>query len=114
MTDPLSPQDRRGKQENWEKTVNRKQERKLRAKRGPDQSWIFGFGTFGLVGWSVAVPTLLCIALGVWIDANWPSRISWTLNLLFIGVIIGCVNAWFWVSREGRSRQTTHRHEEEE
>lgn len=55
---------------------------------------------FGLVGWAVALPTLLGIAPGLWIDERWPGPISWTLNLLIIGVLIGCLNAWYWVSKE--------------
>jgi ATP synthase protein I len=55
---------------------------------------------FGLVGWSVAIPTLLGVTLGIWIDLKWPSRYSWTLMFLIIGVLLGCLNAWFWLSRE--------------
>lgn len=60
----------------------------------------FGLGMFGLVGWSVSIPTVVGVALGVWIDYKWPSQYSWTLMLLVIGIVIGCLNAWFWVSRE--------------
>ncbi len=59
---------------------------------------------FGLVGWSVAVPTLIGIALGTWIDRTWPGEVSWTLTLLFVGVVIGCANAWRWIQRESRRR----------
>jgi ATP synthase protein I len=48
----------------------------------------------GIVGWSVTVPTLAGVALGVWIDHKWPSPVSWTLTLLFVGLAIGCWNAW--------------------
>jgi len=58
---------------------------------------------FGLVGWSVAVPTLIGIAIGVWIDLSRPGSYSWTLMLLVIGMVIGCLNAWFWIQRERRS-----------
>jgi ATP synthase protein I len=55
---------------------------------------------FGMIGWSVAVPTILGLALGLWLDRHWPLHFSWTLTLLLIGVALGCLNAWFWVSRE--------------
>ena len=42
------------------------------------------------------------IALGLWIDEPWKGSVSWILNLLIIGVLIGCLNAWYWVSKEGR------------
>ena len=86
--------------EELSETVGAKEARKKRARRQKDRSVWFGLGMFGLVGWSVAIPTLVGIALGVWIDLKWPSRYSWTLMLLIIGVILGCLNAWFWVARE--------------
>jgi len=55
---------------------------------------------FGLVGWSVAVPTVVLLALGIWIDGQTNSPYSWTLMLLVIGIALGCLNAWYWVKRE--------------
>lgn len=80
--------------------IGRQEIRKIHAQRGKSRSIWFGFAMFGLVGWSVAVPTLLGVALGVWIDKHYPSRHSWTLMLLVIGLIIGCLNAWYWVKKE--------------
>lgn len=80
--------------------VGAKEARKMKARREKDRSIWFGLGMFGLVGWSVAIPTLIAVAVGVWIDLKWPSRFSWTLMLLFIGVVLGCMNAWYWVKRE--------------
>lgn len=75
----------------------------MRARLQRDQSVWFGLGMFGLVGWSVAIPTLIGIALGVWIDLKSSSRYSWTLMLLIIGIGLGCLNAWFWVTRERKA-----------
>ncbi|EMB18287.1 MULTISPECIES: AtpZ/AtpI family protein [Rhodopirellula] len=83
-----------------QKNVDAKQSRKLDARQQGDRSAWFGLGMFGLVGWSIAIPTLLGIALGIWIDERWPSRFSWTLMLLIGGVGIGCLNAWWWINRE--------------
>jgi ATP synthase protein I len=80
--------------------VRVKEARKMRARLKRDGGVWFGLGMFGLIGWSVAIPTLVGIALGVWIDLKWASRYSWTLMLLIIGIGVGCLNAWFWVSRE--------------
>jgi ATP synthase protein I len=74
--------------------------RKLKARRRATRSIWFGFGMSGLVGWSVVVPTLIGVALGVWVDNHRPSQYSWTLMLMLIGLLIGCLNAWHWVSRE--------------
>ena len=82
--------------------IGRKAARKLRAQTEKRQSILFGFGMFGLIGWAVAVPTLIGVALGAWLDRAAPSDFSWTLALLVAGVCIGCWNAWFWVTQEQR------------
>ena len=82
--------------------VERKERRKLQARQRKHEGMWFGVGMFGLVGWSVVLPTLIGVALGMWIDAKWPSQYSWTLMMLFAGVVAGCVNAWYWVKRESR------------
>ncbi len=82
--------------------ITRKARRKLAArKRGERGAW-FGLGMFGLVGWAVAVPTVLGTALGLWIDSATGSERSWTLALLLAGVAVGCLNAWYWIQRESR------------
>jgi ATP synthase protein I len=80
------------------RSAGRKRAARQRAGRG---MW-FGLGMFGLVGWAVAVPTLAGVALGLWLDALLDDPFSWTLALLLAGVTLGCVNAWYWVSRESR------------
>jgi len=103
MNDTDKSKERRRKIiEDLEKQVGAKESRKMKGRREKDRSIWFGLGMFGLIGWSVAIPTLIGVAVGIWIDNTWPSRFSWTLMLLFIGVILGCVNAWYWVKRESR------------
>jgi len=80
--------------------VAAKAARKLRARREGDRGVWFGLGMSGLVGWSVAVPTLLGAMLGLWWDRHHPGARSWTLMLLVAGLVIGCANAWHWVARE--------------
>lgn len=82
--------------------VGRKEERKLRSRKERDRDVWFGLGMFGLVGWSVSIPTVIGVAVGVWIDYEVRSRYSWTLTFLVIGLLIGCLNAWYWVKRESR------------
>jgi ATP synthase protein I len=74
--------------------------RKLKAQRAGTQSVWFGLGMFGIIGWSVAVPTLLGALLGAWLDSHDAGPHSWTLALLAAGLIIGCGNAWYWVARQ--------------
>jgi ATP synthase protein I len=79
--------------------VGKQQARKERARRERNDLW-FGMGMFGLVGWSVALPTVLLLALGIWIDQRTGGPYSWTLMLLVVGIAVGCLNAWYWVQRE--------------
>ena len=80
-------------------------ERKLKAQRNATQGVWFGLGMMGLIGWSVAVPTLLGAALGLWLDKHHPGQHAWTLALLVAGLAIGCLNAWHWVVKEDQAMQ---------
>jgi ATP synthase protein I len=83
--------------------VGTKAARKLKAKRRGVQGIWLGLGMFGLIGWAVAIPTLLGVLLGVFIDKHYPGVHSWTLTLLIIGLFIGCLNAWHWVAKEEKA-----------
>jgi ATP synthase protein I len=83
--------------------VGSKATRKLAARRNPTPGVWFGLGMMGLIGWSVAVPTLLGAALGIWLDKHYPGGRAWTLALLMAGLTIGCLNAWHWVAREDQA-----------
>jgi ATP synthase protein I len=76
------------------------EQRKIKARRSPVPSVWLGLGMMGLIGWSVTIPTLLCAALGLWLDHHYPGTHDWTLALLAAGLTIGCLNAWRWVANE--------------
>lgn len=97
---PSKPKDESLMHHEFERQIQEKTTRKLKARREGDRSIWAGLGLFGMVGWSVMVPTLLGIALGIWIDNRFPSSHSWTLMLLFMGIVLGCWNAWYWIQRE--------------
>jgi len=83
--------------------VAAKAARKLRSQAaGPQTVW-FGLGMSGIIGWSIAVPTALGALLGAWWDHRHPGPHSWTLALLTAGLVLGCANAWHWVSRENKA-----------
>lgn len=82
--------------------VRNREQRRLDPKRRDRKIW-FGVGMFGVVGWSVAFPTVVGTFLGVWIDTHLPSRYSWTLMLLGLGLGLGCATAWHWLQGEQRS-----------
>lgn len=88
--------------ERFSKKIGEKEKQKLKALHEDKRSVWAGLGTFGMVGWSVAVPTVLGIAAGLWLDENYPQPISWTITLLIVGLFIGCLIAWKWVARENK------------
>jgi len=89
----------------FEESVGKKEARRMQALRRGEQGAWFGLGMFGLIGWSVVIPTLIGLAVGLWIDSTWPSGYSWTLMCLILGVGMGCYNAWQWLEREGQARE---------
>ena len=86
----------------FSRRVGTHERRKLKARRQTLRSIWFGFGMFGLVGWSVAIPTIFGALLGVKLDRLYPGAHSWTLSFLFIGLFLGALNAWHWLTREGK------------
>ena len=89
-------------QDKFREQVNSQVKRKLKAQaRGNKNIW-FGFGMFGIIGWSIVLPTLFGTGLGMWLDDKYPSSHSWTLTLLVAGLIIGCWNAVYWVMKESK------------
>lgn len=99
MTEPGTP-DKRTPAGDLADTVARKAERKQRARAEGRHGVMQGLGMFGLVGWSVALPTVLGIALGIWVDSRSTSGYSWTLMLMIGGLLLGAATAWYWVRRE--------------
>jgi ATP synthase protein I len=102
MADPAPPPKSDSRKEQLSAQIAQRAERKLRARKKNRRTAWFGLGMFGLVGWSVAVPTLIGIATGIWLDRHWPGQVSWTLTFLIIGVALGCLNAWYWIKQESR------------
>ena len=82
--------------------IDRAARRRLKAQQEKNRNIWYGMGMFGLVGWSIAIPTLLGTALGLWIDRHWPTPYSWTLMLLFAGLMVGCINSWYWLKQMGK------------
>ncbi len=82
--------------------IAKKEKQKLQALRDKNKSVWFGLGMMGMVGWSVAVPSLLGAALGIWLDKKYPETFSWTLSCLVIGLVTGSMIAWYWVVKEDK------------
>lgn len=101
-----------GHETGFSREVGAKETRKLQAQRKTIRTVWFGLGMMGLVGWSVAVPTLFGAALGLWLDRHYPGGHSWTLALLVAGLCLGCLNAWHWVAKEDRAMHADTDNEE--
>ncbi|HNS79090.1 MAG TPA: AtpZ/AtpI family protein [Syntrophorhabdus sp.] len=86
------------------KKIGKKEARKLKARSERRYSALVkGLRMTGLVGWTVATPTLIGVAIGKWLDRAWPANFSWTLTLLMAGLILGCFHAWYWLKRESKN-----------
>lgn len=99
----MAPPDDKAKE--FSQTIHDKEKRKLKEKRRTKHAIIKSIGMFGLIGWTVAAPTLLGTFLGNWLDQRYPSQRSWTLTLLIAGLVVGCLGAWFWLSKEKKDIQ---------
>lgn len=89
----------------FSKKIGLKELRKMKARKNRPRGIWFGLGAIGTIGWSVAVPTLIGVAIGIWLDSKYPGQISWTLTFLSIGLAVGCVNAWYWVKKEQKAME---------
>lgn len=94
--------------------IERKARRRLWASRRKSNAMWYGLGTMGVVGWSVAVPVVLGVLAGVWLDEHVPVPFSWVLTGLTVGVVVGCANAWMWISSEREKIQARREIEEDE
>lgn len=90
--------------ENLPEIIHHKVDQRLKASKEKGGSLFFGLGMFGVVGWTITIPTLLMTLLGRWLDSLYLGQISWTLTCLLIGMAIGCLMAWHWINREGGGR----------
>jgi ATP synthase protein I len=79
-----------------------RQARRMQAQRDtPGPSPLRGIGTFGMIGWSIAVPTVGGAFVGMWLDDRAPQAFSWTIALILGGVVLGAFIAAVWINKEG-------------
>lgn len=81
--------------------IERRAERMKSARDDPGPSPLSGIGTFGMIGWSIAVPTVGGAFLGLWLDRVAPQDFHWTIALILGGVVLGSLIAWAWIGKEG-------------
>jgi ATP synthase protein I len=85
---------------NFRHQAIKKEARKLKARRNKEVNAWSGFRLFGLVGWSVIVPALIGIFVGIWLDHYNTNHHNWTLALLLVGIVVGCVFALLLLAKE--------------
>ena len=90
-----------------------KAKRKLKTRRRQAPGVWLGLGMMGVIGWSIVIPTLLGMALGIWLDDRYTAEHSWTLALLIAGLILGCFNAWYWIDKEHLAMHDKQEHKDE-
>jgi ATP synthase protein I len=91
-----------GRKPSPEENIGRRAERLKKSRENPGLSPLRGLGAFGMIGWSIAVPTVGGAFLGLWLDRNMPQDFNWVIALILGGVALGGFIAWAWVSRESR------------
>lgn len=71
----------------------------------PEPSLGARLGQIGILGWTIVLPTLLCLVLGRWLDRLAGTRVFFSAPLLMIGAAIGLWSAWRWMHRQqGKDR----------
>ncbi len=81
--------------------IGRRAERMKFARDHPGPSPLTGISTFGVIGWSIVIPTVGGAFLGHWLDRVAPQDFSWTIALLLGGVVLGGFISWAWINKEG-------------
>ncbi len=69
----LPEKNHRNSRHKFVEEIGKKEARKIRRRgeKGIRSVW-YGMGMSGILGWSVAIPTLIGITVGIWIDRRWP------------------------------------------
>ena len=84
------PQDR----DQFERAVKQRQERLEHWQREGERSPSQNLAMIGALGTAITVPILLGIFAGRWLDRTFHTGFWFTLGLLLVGLVIGCVLAW--------------------
>lgn len=96
------------KREAFSAEVGKKEKMKLKALRKKKGSVWAGLGLFGVVGWTIVVPTIIGVVAGRWLDKSYPEFFSWTMSLMMAGLLIGCAAATYWIKKEYREMHQNH------
>lgn len=79
--------------------IRRRAERMQQTRNERKYSPLSGLGVFGVIGWSVAIPTVAGAFLGMWLNRVAPQSFSWPIALILGGVVVGAMVAWNWIEK---------------
>ena len=79
--------------------IRRRTQRMQKTRDEPQYSPLNGLGVFGVIGWSVALPTVGGAFLGMWLNRVAPQSFSWPIALILGGVVLGGMVAWSWIDK---------------
>lgn len=79
--------------------IRRRTQRMQKTRDEPQYSPLNGLGVFGVIGWSVAIPTVGGAFLGMWLNRVAPQSFSWPIALILGGVVVGGLVAWSWIDK---------------
>ena len=83
------------------RAAQRAAEREAEGHANPEPSLGARLGQIGVLGWTIVLPTLLCLFLGRWLDRTFSTGIFFSAPLLMAGAAIGFWSAWRWMHRQG-------------
>ena len=81
-------------QDDLDQAVHTRRERHERWEREGERSIGQNIAMIGALGWAIVTPILIGIFLGRWLDHRFLMGVFWTLSLMFLGLVLGCVMAW--------------------
>lgn len=87
------------KKDDTSEAIRRRAQRMEESRNAPKYSPLSGLGVFGVVGWSVAIPTVAGAFLGMWLNRVAPQNFSWPIALILGGVVVGALVAWSWIDK---------------
>lgn len=80
-------------------SIRRRAQRMQDTRDARKYSPLSGLGVFGVIGWSVAIPTVGGAFLGGWLNRVAPQSFSWPIALILGGVVVGAMVAWNWIDK---------------
>ena len=81
--------------------AQRAAEREAEGRADPEPSLGARLGQIGILGWTIVLPTLLCLFLGRWLDRTFGTGIFFSAPLLMAGAAFGFWSAWRWMHHQG-------------